>query len=68
MRFDKNQNIEELLNGFVDDELSAKEAAEVGQLIEKDQSVARRLHEIETCRLLVSSLPPGTSRRGGFRS
>jgi hypothetical protein len=58
MRFDKNQNIEELLNGFVDGELSAKEAEEVQQLVEKDLSIARRLHEIETCRLLVSSLPP----------
>jgi hypothetical protein len=58
MRFDKNQNIEELLNGFIDGELSAQETAEVVQLIEKDRSIARRLHEIETCRLLVSSLPP----------
>jgi hypothetical protein len=58
MRFEKNQKIEELLNGFVDGELSVEEAAEVQQLIEKDRSVARRLHEIETCRLLVSSLPP----------
>jgi hypothetical protein len=57
MKFDKNQNIEELLNGFVDGELSAQEAAEVQQLVEKDPSIARRLHEIETCRMLVSSLP-----------
>ena len=58
MRFDKNQNIEELLNGFIDGELTAQEAAEVRQLVEKDRSIARRLHEIETCRLLASSLPP----------
>ena len=58
MKFDKNQNIEELLNGFIDGELSTEEAAQVQQLVEKDQSIARRLHEIETCRLLVSSLPP----------
>ncbi|MGA2091878.1 MAG: hypothetical protein ABSH16_00530, partial [Sedimentisphaerales bacterium] len=58
MKFDKNQNIEELLNGFIDGELSVEDATQVQQLIEQDQSIARRLHEIETCRLLVSSLPP----------
>jgi hypothetical protein len=58
MRFDKNQNIEELLNGFIDGELSAQETEQVRQLIEKDPAVANRLREIETCRVLVSSLPP----------
>lgn len=58
MKFDKNTNIEELLNGFIDGELSAEEATEVQHLVDKDPSIARRLHEIETCRLLVSSLPP----------
>jgi hypothetical protein len=58
MKYEQNEKIEELLNGFVDGELSAKEAEEVRQLVEKDRSIARRLHEIETCRLLMSSLPP----------
>ncbi|MGA2173117.1 MAG: hypothetical protein ABSG82_08965 [Sedimentisphaerales bacterium] len=50
--------IEELLNGFLDGELSTQEQEQVQRFIREDADVARRLRELERCRLLVSSLPP----------
>ena len=58
MNFEKEQKIEELLNGYIDDELSQREQVEVQRLVSRDERVARRLRELERCRLLVSSLPP----------
>jgi hypothetical protein len=50
--------IEELLNGFLDGELTEPEQAEVQRLISEDKEIARRLMELERCRMLVNSLPP----------
>lgn len=58
MMYKKDQRIEELLNGFIDDELTPAEQAEVQRLISKDKGIARRLTELERCRMLVNSLPP----------
>jgi len=58
MKFENDPRIEELLNGFLDGELSTSEQAEVRRLVSKDEGVARRLQGLERCRLLMSSLPP----------
>ncbi len=58
MSFELKPEIEELLNGYIDGELAAEEQNKVRRLIEADESIARRLAELDRCRLLVSSLPP----------
>jgi len=58
MNFQKDPKIEELLNSYIDGELSSAEAAEVQRLVNNDKGIARRLRELEKCQLLVSSLPP----------
>lgn len=52
-----NQNIEELLNGFVDGELTARQQTEVQRLIAHNRHIAQRLQELQKCKLLVASLP-----------
>lgn len=52
-----NPNIDELLNGFIDGELSAREQTEVQRLIAHDEGAARRLRELQNCKVLVGSLP-----------
>ncbi len=58
MNYEKESKIEELLNSYLDGELSQRQQAEVRRLIDNDESAARRLRELERCRLLVSSMPP----------
>ena len=52
-----NLNIDELLNGFIDGELSAREQTEVQRMIAHDERVAQRLRELQNCKVLVGSLP-----------
>ena len=52
-----NPNTEELLNSFIDGELSDRHRVEVQRLIAHDPQIAKRLRELENCRKLVSSLP-----------
>jgi anti-sigma-K factor RskA/uncharacterized protein YejL (UPF0352 family) len=58
MSFEQNPKIEELLNGYIDDELSADERSQVERLVSEDQAIAQRLYHLEKCKALVSSLPP----------
>jgi hypothetical protein len=58
MKFRKDPKIEELLNGYIDGELSAAEDDYVQQLVSEDKDIAALLRRIERCRMLVSSLPP----------
>ncbi|MHC4423490.1 MAG: anti-sigma factor family protein [Planctomycetota bacterium] len=53
----ESQNIDELLNGFIDGELTARQQTEVQRLVSHDDEVAGRLRELERCKLLVGSLP-----------
>ncbi len=53
----EDQNIEELLNGFLDGELTARQQTEVQRLIAHDSRFAHRLQELRNCKMLVSSLP-----------
>jgi hypothetical protein len=53
----ENLNIDELLNGFIDGELTERQQVEVRRLISHDEQIARRLLELQKCKMLVTSLP-----------
>lgn len=53
----ENPNIEELLNSYIDGELTEREHTEVQRLISHDAQVAQRLRELQTSKMLVNSLP-----------
>jgi negative regulator of sigma E activity len=53
----EEMNIDELLNSFLDGEATERERIEVQRLLTHDAEVAKRLRELEKCRLLVGSLP-----------
>jgi hypothetical protein len=53
----EDTNIDELLNSYIDDELPARQRIELQRLISHDEQVERRLHQLEKCRLLISSIP-----------
>ncbi len=57
MSQEKNPNIEELLNSFIDGELTERERTEVQRLISHDAQVAQRLRELQKTQMLVGSLP-----------
>jgi len=50
-------NIDELLNGFIDGELTARQQTEVQRLITHDVQVSNRLKELKSCRTLLGCLP-----------
>jgi hypothetical protein len=52
-----NPNIDELLNGFIDGELTQRHRTEVQRLISHDPQIAQRLHELQKCKMLLGSLP-----------
>ena len=58
MKFEQNPKIEELLNSYIDDELSADERSEVQRLVRENHTIAQRLRQLERCKAMVSSLPP----------
>lgn len=53
----ENPNIDELLNSFIDGELAESKQNEVKHLISQDASIAQRLRELQSTKILVSSLP-----------
>ncbi|MHC4912220.1 MAG: anti-sigma factor family protein [Planctomycetota bacterium] len=53
----ENMDIDELLNGFIDGELTERQHTEAQRLIAHDAGVAQRLRELQSCKILVSSLP-----------
>ncbi len=53
----ENMDIDELLSGFIDGELTERQHTEAQRLIAHDAGVAQRLLELQSCRILVSSLP-----------
>jgi len=57
MKMKENPNIDELLNSFIDGELTARQRTEVQRLIAHDARIAQRLAELEKCKMLVGSLP-----------
>ncbi|MHC4397385.1 MAG: anti-sigma factor family protein [Planctomycetota bacterium] len=53
----ENPNIDELLNSFIDGELTQRQFTEVQRLAAHDEQIAQRLCELQECKVLVSSLP-----------
>jgi hypothetical protein len=53
----ENPDIEELLNSYIDGELTEREHTKVQRLISHDAQVAQRLRELQMSKMLVSSLP-----------
>ena len=53
----EKQNIDEMLNSFIDDELPERQRVEVQRLASHDSEIAKRLRELEACKSLVGSLP-----------
>lgn len=49
--------IDELLNSFIDGELTARQQTEVERLIAHDAKIAQRLRQLQQCKMLVGSLP-----------
>jgi len=52
-----NPDIDELLNNFIDGELTESQLTDVKQMITHDSSVARRLQQLQQCKTLISSIP-----------
>lgn len=52
-----NPNIDELLNSFVDGELTQEQQTRVQRMIAGDAQIARRLRQLQKCKTLVGSLP-----------
>ena len=53
----ENPNMDELLNSFVDGELTARQQTEVQRLVDHDEKVAQQLRQLQKCKMLLSSLP-----------
>lgn len=51
------ERIDELLNGYIDDELAIRQRTEVERLIAHDTRIERRLQQLQKCRTLLGSLP-----------
>lgn len=59
-----NIDIDELLTGFIDGELDARNKTRVQRLIKHDKQIAKRLQKLRNCRQLVSSLPYAEAPQG----
>ncbi|HPS54649.1 MAG TPA: hypothetical protein PLP05_03540 [Sedimentisphaerales bacterium] len=54
----KDENsIDELLNGYIDDELSQRQQTEVKRLIKHDSVIAEKLQQLKLCKTLLSAMP-----------
>ncbi|UCE50519.1 MAG: hypothetical protein JSW47_10220 [Phycisphaerales bacterium] len=51
------ERIDELLNGYVDNELGTRQRTEVERLIANDEQIKRRLRQLQKCRALLGSMP-----------
>jgi anti-sigma-K factor RskA len=59
-----NERIDELLNSYIDDELTAEQQAEVEKLIDKDEKIAQRLQQLRKCQILIGSMPSAEAPAG----
>lgn len=60
----QDPNIDELLSGYLDGELTQRQVTEVQRLISHDEHVADRLTQLQQCKVLVSSLPRAQAPAG----
>jgi len=49
--------IDELLNGYIDDELAIRQRTEVERLIAHDLSIEQRFQQLQKCKTLLGSMP-----------
>jgi len=63
-RYDSEARIDELLNSYIDGELTVDQQAEVEELRARDEGIAQRLSQFQKCQTLIGALPP----RGGAPS
>jgi len=52
-----NPNLDELLNGYIDGELTDRQRIELQRLISNDTNIARKLEQLRRCKMLVGALP-----------
>jgi len=52
-----DKRINELLNSFIDGELSVTQQTEVKQLISQNTEIARRMQQLQKCKSLIGSMP-----------
>jgi len=50
-------NMDELLNSFIDGELTPRQQTEIQRLIVHEEKVAQRLRQLQKCKMLLNSLP-----------
>jgi len=53
----EGSHIDELLNGYIDGVLTARQHTELQRLKVNDPQIERRLSELQKCKMLISSLP-----------
>jgi len=58
------EDIEKLLNGYIDGELTTRQHTEVKRLLANDSKLAQRLARLERCKMLISSLPQAEAPAG----
>ena len=58
------EDIEKLLNGYIDGELTTRQQTEVKRLLANDSKLAQRLARLERCKMLISSLPQAEAPAG----
>jgi len=52
-----NPKIDELLNSFIDGQLTPRQQTEVHRLIAHDPQIGQRLRQLQKCKMLLASLP-----------
>ncbi|MHC4266052.1 MAG: anti-sigma factor family protein [Planctomycetota bacterium] len=50
-------NIDELLNGYIDGELTQRQLVELKRMVNHDPVVAKRLNRLQRCKMMVNALP-----------
>jgi hypothetical protein len=63
-----DDSIDELLNSYIDGELTQKQQVEVRRLITDDDQIARRLRDLQKCKMLVACLPHAQAPAGTLSS
>jgi hypothetical protein len=53
----KEPNIDELLNSYIDGELTPQEQVKIEHLVAEDSQIANKLQQLQKCKILLSSLP-----------
>ncbi len=59
-----SQDIDELLNSFIDEELPPRQRTEIQRLVKHDSEIADRLHQLQRGKELLGSLPTAKAPPG----